>query len=118
MTRSANTSRNFRIAVEGLFKKLELATDVWTRDVNNIVLNATPLDQGPLRQSMYKVKRVKYMGFVFETGFTEFYAPIVHEWTGPVNWTTPGTGPKYLQHPYYSIGTATLLPFLKRSVKL
>jgi len=53
---------------------------------------------GHLRRSQ-KIEHPKTIGKItgVEVGFDTDYAAAVHEMPGTVNWSTPGTGPKYLE---------------------
>ena len=55
------------------------------------------VDGGNLRRS----SQVKQIRQGYSVGYYTDYAIYVHEMTDPgVNWSTPGTGPKYLQKPF------------------
>mgnify|MGYP003152151646 CR=1 FL=1 len=43
---------------------------------------------------------IKQIPTGYSVGFYAPYAIYVHEMTGPVNWSKPGTGPKFLQKPF------------------
>ena len=60
-------------------------------------IEITPLRFGPLRNSAYVAQDVTSRGPVVQVGYTQSYAPYVHEWPDTVNWTTIGTGNKFLE---------------------
>ncbi|MFA6299722.1 MAG: hypothetical protein WC642_11175 [Nocardioides sp.] len=72
-------------------------------EANNIIadtLTATPKDTGALRSSGY-VTLPEENSPVVEMGFggpAADYAVTVHEDLSPKNWTTDGTGPKFLEN--------------------
>ena len=98
-------------------KRIEVGAIEWVNLVNLDVESVTPMDTGDLRDSQYITRQVTLNGFIIETGFNTPYAPIVHEWPDTINWTTPGTGNKYLQRPYFS-QAVTLLSFITTKVRI
>jgi len=59
---------------------------------------ATPVEFGPLVNSAFaSVGRVGGM-LLARVGYTQSYAPFVHEMPAENNFTKPGTGPKFLEN--------------------
>lgn len=99
-------------------RQIRLAVGEWAEKINQEkVIPVTPMDTGDLRESLYTVSHITYQGYTLEVGFDTEYAPMVHEWPSTINWTTPGTGNKYLERPYYS--NAYSLPlYIKANVRI
>lgn len=55
---------------------------------------------GWLRNTAYVTAPESLTYPVCEIGYSAEYAPYVHEIEEPVNWTTPGTGAKFLERPF------------------
>lgn len=64
-----------------------------------------PVKEGVLIRSAYVAPPTKKLrGTIVECGYGTHYAWKVHEMTSvDVNWTKPGSGPKYLERPLYEI---------------
>jgi len=60
-------------------------------------LEVAPMEFGPLRDSAYADIEERKNGPVVRVGYTADYAPFVHEMPETNNFTTPGTGPKFLE---------------------
>jgi len=110
-------SRNFNRALRHINKKLENAVVAWVVDVNKDVIRVTPKDSGDMRSTQYIKTDRHSNGITVETGFRTPYAPFVHEWPQTVNWTTPGTGNKFLQRPYFN-RASTLAKFLSSKARI
>ena len=103
--------------MEMIDRKAALAAEEWVNRTNLEVDKSTPLDEGDLRASRYVTKLKTSGSFIIETGFKAVYAVSVHEWPSTVNWTTSGTGNKFLQRPYYS-NARSLADFITSRVKI
>lgn len=81
------------------------------------VINATPMETGELRRSIYKTEATED-NLVIEVGSRGAIAPYnvyVHE-IPRTNYTTPGTGHKFLERPFEE--TKHLVKeFIKKEVK-
>jgi hypothetical protein len=107
----------FRIVSRRVMRQVNDAAFLWVREMNQQTLRVTPLDTGDLRESQYAVRQITMNGCRIETGFKMPYAPVVHEFPNTVNWTTPGTGNKFLERTYF--GNAYTLPeFIIARVRL
>lgn len=116
--RNSNIEANFKKAMRRVDRQVRQAVGEWVAEINQKeVLPVTPKDTGELRDSLYTVSSVTYNGYTLEIGFDTPYAPWVHEWPSTVNWTTPGTGNKYLERPYFS-NAHTLPSYIKARVRL
>lgn len=63
-------------------------------------MEVVPVKFGPLINSAFTNPPVeRQRGPVVTVGYTQKYAPFVHEMPASFNYTKPGTGPKYLQKP-------------------
>jgi hypothetical protein len=65
--------------------------------VQEKTLPITPYDEGNLFGSIDQVVGETFMGPHVTIYFDAIYAPYVHEMTGEINWTTSGTGAKFLE---------------------
>ena len=78
-----------------------LTTEAWI--ILGEALPGTPLEHGPLRASQHvNTPKISNTEVTVEFGFggpSAPYAFIVHEMPSSNKWTTPGTGPKYLEGP-------------------
>lgn len=120
LTRYRSTvSEGFKRARRDLHLQVVRAVENWTKMVNEKwVLPVTPMDTGQLRESLYTIRDMTYNGVRVEVGFTASYAPEVHEWPKKkINWTTAGTGPKFLQSPYYT-NALSLRAYIVNNVRL
>lgn len=99
-------SSNFLKYLVNLDKAVKKGTADWEKLVKASSQELTPKDTGALRESYLasiepKVGLgVKYTikygnGLVGDSG--KNYAAEVHEWPDDKNWTTPGTGPRFLE---------------------
>lgn len=83
-------------AWKGIRRGLELAGD---RLVERM-LPITPMEFGPLREG-YRIEVMRTAGMqphhVSYIKNIKSYAAHVHEMPSTTNWTTPGTGPKYME---------------------
>src|SRR3990172_9163537 len=72
----------------------------WGSERQTEILQVTPYKYGPLRSSI-RVRMLSDTEIEFSAGGPAApYALIVHENLSPtVHWTTPGTGPKYIERP-------------------
>ncbi len=74
------------------------------QELKNKAVPLTPMDTGALRRSLYatlpKQKGKQIVVEVGADGRSAPYALAVHEKTGSVNWSEPGTGAKYLERPF------------------
>lgn len=61
------------------------------------VIERTPMDQGDLRDSFEHEIQISDWGAAMKLEFTDYKAQWVHEMPRTYNFTTPGTGPKFLQ---------------------
>jgi hypothetical protein len=67
-------------------------------DIMAKTLPVTPKDKGYLRASGRVQKpRIEGMAIVVQLGFGASYSIFVHEAPPELNWTAPGTGPKFLE---------------------
>lgn len=57
----------------------------------------TPVQFGPLRRSAFFSTDVISSGSRLRVGYTQSYAPFVHEMPDSTNWSSPGTGNKFLE---------------------
>ena len=108
---------NFRNTMKILNKRIENAALEWVNQTNVEVERGTPLDTQELRDSRYVVVERPFRSTIIEIGFKAPHAPFVHEWPSTINWTTPGTGNKFLERPYFS-RAQTLPGFIKSKVRL
>jgi len=97
--------------------KVEIAALAWVGERNIEVEQVTPLDTEELRDSAYVMVDRRPRRTVIEIGFKAEHAPFVHEWPSTVNWTTPGTGSKFLERPYFT-KAPTLLGFIKAKARI
>lgn len=90
-------ARNLQRAVN----RIEGATEDGLREgglvIEDHALAETPLDTGALSGSSFVDTDMAPRGPRLRVGFTEPYAPFVHEMPESNNFTTPGTGPKFLE---------------------
>lgn len=59
-----------------------------------------PIDTKFMRESWYIFPAIGPGGPIVTAGYTAYYAPYVHEKVDAINWTRPGSGPKWLQIHY------------------
>lgn len=86
--------------VIGMFESV-----AYLRATMEVKVPTIPMDIGDLRKSWYSKlapERSTPTKTVLEAGFSANYAAFVHEmvdgyWPNPTNWTTPGSGAKYLE---------------------
>tara|TARA_R100000789_G_scaffold41611_1_gene43141 strand:+ start:15708 stop:16067 length:360 start_codon:yes stop_codon:yes gene_type:complete len=89
-------------------KALEGVKDWEEKDLKPLADSYTPKDTGDLRGSyLSELLPTKAPGSVFTYRISygnglvgsngENYAAEVHDWPSDKNWTTPGTGPRYLE---------------------
>jgi hypothetical protein len=82
--------------------RVNRAVAVAGEDLLTVAMPGVPLDEGPLRRSGY----VEHRPGVAVVGFSAPHAVYAHEmgftvYEGrEINWTTPGTGAKYLTRPF------------------
>ncbi len=63
------------------------------------MIPVTPAEFGTLRNSVFSVVRKTLNGTIRASlGFTAKYAPFVHEMPDTTDWSTPGTGNKFLEN--------------------
>ena len=72
-------------------------------------IEITPKEHGVLRGSAFN----SVEGQKARVGFTAIYAPFVHEMPTTNNFTTPDTGPKFLQRAIFE-NTKTIINIIKR----
>ena len=124
MTKKTNWSVNFAKYVRELDKTVEQSIKDHEEIIKPKIIAATPKDEGQLRDSytftetdnsknrrglvQYQIKFGPVSG---DNG--ENYAAEVHEWPANKRWTTPGTGPKFLQRPVLETAR-DWLPILQR----
>ena len=77
--------------IEGATLKGLLAAGV---SVEGWAIEITPVEFGPLSNSSFSQQSGPLSVTI---GFTEKYAPFVHEMPNSTNWTKPGTGNKFLE---------------------
>ena len=108
---------SLRLALIAIHEKIEKASIEWVGLVNRRVEEVTPLDTSELLDSRYVMVEHPPRRTVIEVGFKADHAPLVHEWPSTVNWTTPGTGNKFLERPYFS-RAQTWPRFVKSKVRI
>jgi len=89
----------FEEVLEKTLKSMNIAGEVL---LNQKIVNITPLKTGKLRKSIVVKKarkNSKYMAIVSKGNIAPYNAR-VHELEPPVNWTTPGTGGKFIENPF------------------
>ena len=102
-------------------KKLDIAVarglNKFGEHLKGKVIDVTPMDTGELRRSIY-IKRATESNLTVEVGSSGAIAPYnvyVHE-IPKVNYTTPGTGYKYIERPFYE-EKDKIKTFIKTEVK-
>lgn len=84
----------------------------WAESTRTAAMRVTPKKLGVLRNSLY-VKQKGTATIIGAGGAAEPYAKSVHEnLRSGVKWTTPGTGPKFLENPIRE-----RMPVLGRALK-
>lgn len=68
------------------------------------IIERTPMDHGDLRDSFEHEIQISDWGVRMKLEFTDYKAQWVHEMPRTYNFTTPGTGPKFLQGPVDEYG--------------
>ena len=71
------------------------AAAIFIEDESN---QTVPQRLGPLLNSSFSQAEVQGSLIVGRVGYTQLYAPFVHEMPATNNFTKPGTGPKFLQN--------------------
>lgn len=119
-------TRNFNIFTLKLKAEVNAAIQDWIHKVEMRSQAYVPLDTGKLKDSFLaeklpsNVKSINYRlsygnGLRGKNG--ENYAAEVHDWPQDKNWSTPGTGPRYLERAKFD-EQSELLPIVKRFTKL
>jgi len=104
--KSDDIARNFKRLQTKVRRQVESAINKWEEGVKTDSQELTPKDTGGLRDSYLAevtndskteyTLTIKYgNGLIGEDG--ENYAAIVHEWPSSYNFTTEGTGPRFLE---------------------
>lgn len=97
--RSPSFSRNWQRASSRVIEANKEGMRSAVRFIKPKILRVTPEDRGPLRRSFkYRIQNTA-TGIELKLYFTADYAAFVHEMPPTYNFTTPGTGPKFLQRP-------------------
>lgn len=102
-------------------KKLDIAVarglNKFGEHLKGKVIDATPMDTGELRRSIY-MKEATESNLTVEVGSSGAIAPYnvyVHE-IPKINYTTPGTGYKFIEKPFYE-EKDKIQTFIKAEVK-
>lgn len=85
------------MAVRGRTYKGMVAAMKFLENEMDTVNPVVPIDTKHMRDSWFISGTPHPTNPIVWAGYTASYAPIVHENVGPVNWTRPGSGPKWLQ---------------------
>lgn len=90
-----NLNKEIR-AIEGRTLKGVLKAAIFIKGESQEIV---PQKLGPLINSAFTDSEMTGRGPVARVGYTQLYAPFVHEMPTSNNFTKPGTGPKFLQKP-------------------
>ena len=83
--------------IEGRSLKGLLLAVAHVRKEMDTVMPVIPVDTGNMRASWFAIPVNLPAGPAVICGFSANYAVFVHEMIGAVNWTRPGSGPKFFQ---------------------
>jgi len=93
---------NFNPFYEAIGNALEQSLNEFIQEE---IIPVTPKDKGDLREKI-KLKKVNNFHFIIYCDDTLNYGKIVHEMPNEItNWTTAGTGNKFIERPVYNRNT-------------
>ena len=93
---------NFQPFYNAIGKALEISLEEFIQEE---IIPVTPKDKGKLRESI-KLKKVNNFHYIIYCEDTTDYGKYVHEMPNDItNWTTAGTGNKFIERPVYSKNT-------------
>jgi len=93
---------NFQPFYNAIGKALESSLEEFIQEE---IIPVTPKDKGKLRESI-KLKKVNNFHYIIYCEDTTDYGKYVHEMPNDItNWTTAGTGNKFIERPVYSKNT-------------
>ena len=107
----SNLTINFQPFYNAIGKAIESSLEEFIQEE---IIPVTPKDTGLLRESI-KLKKVNNFHYIIYCDDDTDYGKKVHEYPNETtNWTTPGTGNKFIERPVYNRNSVIWIKMKKK----